>query len=545
MPVFYPSILALLIPFIRKKEVWGLFLSNIILFLSLGLFVTKFRMDNLSPIFLKDPIVSKVKGHIAEIKYTERGANITLENVLFSELLMQDSYPKKVRVSIREEDASKIQIHDYIEILAFLANSSGAIIPGGYDFGIISFFKNIGASGYGMSSLEVIERNQSSLISDVKAFLYYRLNNYMGKNEGNFAAALFLGEQGGINRQIIKNMRLAGVSHILCVSGLHISLVAGIFYLYSRMLLNFSNYIAWHWNIKKIGAIAGILGSFFYLLLTGYGIASVRAFIMSSLVLIGVVFDRITLSIRSVCFAAFVILSFNPEYIIFPSFQLSFIAVLALISGFEFYVARREYFDEIFSGIFTRAIIFNIYSTILASIATIPLVIYHFHIVSNYVILSNLVIVPLVSFIIMPLGILSVSLSALGLDIYLYPLLEYSINLVEKIATLIANLPGSVWYFGHISHVYLLLYLLGLVWIIIWQVRIRYLGFALMLLSFSLMVALPRPDNVINKELGYKAFVNEDSDLEIIGDNISKFHLEYISHYFGYEKAIYTNKPIE
>lgn len=457
---------------------------------------------------------------------------------------MQDDYPKKVRVSVKAADASKVRIYDYIEVLAYLSSPSGPIITGGYDFGMISHFKNIGATGYSMGAVNIMERNKVSLVSKVKSFLYYRLTSYLGKNEGNFAAALFLGEQGGINGQILQNMRLAGVSHILCVSGLHISLVAGIFYLYSRMLLNFSNHIAWNYSIKKIGAFIGIAGSFFYLLLTGSGIASVRAFIMSFLILIGVIFDRMTLSIRSVSIAAFSILLLNPEYIIFPSFQLSFVAVLSLIAGFEFYIERREYLDEYFSGIFTRAIIFNIYSTILASIATIPLVIYHFHIVSNYVILSNLLIVPMVSIIIMPLGILSIFLSAIGLDIYLYPILGFFINLVERSATYITNFPGSVWYFGHISKSHLLGYLLGLVWLIIWQGRVRYVGLFLMLVAFVLMCANPKPQIAINKDLGFRAFINNNSKLEIIGANISKFHLDYISHYFGKRNVIYHNKPM-
>lgn len=539
----YPVLLAIPCLLFRRFGIIGLFASYIILFFCLGIILTKIRLDNISTSFLEEPLTARIKGHIEEMKYTERGANITLDNVIFSELLMQEKYPKKVRISVKVENIRKARIGDYIELLAYISNPSSSAIPDLYDPGKISYFKNIGATGYAMSSLEIIERRPDFGMSRIKSYLYYRLLHYLDKDRGSFATALFLGEQGSISREIMQNMRLAGVSHILCVSGLHISLIAGIFFLYSRVLLNLSNYIVFNFNVKSIGAVIGILGSFFYLLLTGSGIASIRAFIMSCLVLIGIIIGRMTLSIRSVTTAAFLILIPNPEYILFPSFQLSFIAVLSLIAGFEFYIERKNIMEEIADSFFSKAIFLNIYSTILASIATIPLVIHHFHIVSNYVILSNLLIVPLVSFVIMPIGVLSIFLSIFEWDVFLYSIMGLFINLIIKITSIISNLPGSVWYFGHIETYQLFLYLFGFFWLVIWRNMVRYWGIFLMIIAFILMIINPKKETLTSGDV--KAYINEEGRLEIVGENLSKFQIDYITHYFGEKEGIYKNQKLQ
>ena len=159
----------------------------------------------------------------------------------------------------------------------------------------------------------------------------------LGVENGNFAAAILIGETKAIPKDISENMRNSGVAHILSVSGLHLSLVAMIFFVSSRALLNISNFFAYNTNIKAISAIISIIGSFLYLQISGNNIAATRAFIMTSIFILAIIFGRSPYPLRSVMIAAFLILCFLPEYVFHPSFQLSFAAVLCLISGYEFY----------------------------------------------------------------------------------------------------------------------------------------------------------------------------------------------------------------
>jgi ComEC/Rec2-related protein len=175
----------------------------------------------------------------------------------------------------------------------------------------------------------------------------------------------------------MKEMRQSGISHILCVSGLHLSLVAMLFFISARFLLNLSNYIAYNYNIKSIAAICSLIGSYGYLELSGMQIAAIRAFIMTTIFIYAVMIGRKPYPLRSLAIAAFIILSVNPEYIFHPSFQLSFVAVLSLTAGYEFYI-RNQWILGKSKGIFSSIkfyIAFNIYSSFLASIVTAPVVI--------------------------------------------------------------------------------------------------------------------------------------------------------------------------
>ena len=72
-----------------------------------------------------------------------------------------------------------------------------------------------------------------------------------------------------------------------------------------------------------------------YLFISGAQIAAIRAFIMVAFVMLAVILDREADSARSVCLAAFIILLFAPESLFTPSFQMSFVSVLALVSSYE------------------------------------------------------------------------------------------------------------------------------------------------------------------------------------------------------------------
>ncbi|MCZ6884214.1 MAG: ComEC/Rec2 family competence protein, partial [Rickettsia endosymbiont of Ixodes ricinus] len=153
-------------------------------------------------------------------------------------------------------------------MLAKLYKPQNSILPGGYDFGFYAYLSNIGANGYAMSEPQIIERNKinfDSFIYKICIHIYNNLIEKLGKDKGNFAAAILLGETKGLNRQIMQDMRQNSISHVLCVSGLHLSLVVMIVFLTTRFLLNLSNYLAYNFNIKLISAYCSVVADFGYL----------------------------------------------------------------------------------------------------------------------------------------------------------------------------------------------------------------------------------------------------------------------------------------
>ena len=113
------------------------------------------------------------------------------------------------------------------------------------------------------------------------------------------------------------------------------AVVAGVVFFVVRAGLALIPGVASRRPIKKWGALAALVVAAFYLLLSGAEVATQRSFIMTAIVLIGVMFDRPALTLRTISVAALVLLALSPESIVHPSFQMSFAATLALVAAYE------------------------------------------------------------------------------------------------------------------------------------------------------------------------------------------------------------------
>ena len=328
------------------------------------------------------------------------------------------------------------------------------------------------------------------------------------------------------------------MAHILSVSGLHLSLVAMIFFVVSRMLLNCSNYLAYNTNIKIIAACISIVGSFAYLQISGSNIAAMRAFIMTSIFIVVIMLGRSAYPLRSVMIAAFLILIFLPEYVLHPSFQLSFAAVLCLISGYEFYLRNKHFLGK-GKGVYASVkfyIFANIYSSFLASIITAPFVIYHFYKFAVYSVAMNLIAVPLMSFFMMPLSLLFVILMPFSLDGWILGLLGWFINIIINLSSYIVQLPGAVWVTGNISSFSLLVFAFGFFWICIWQTLWRFIGVGIMGVALIMMFLGEKPDFIYDHNLKAVGIRNSDQKLEIHTEHeLSIFTSDYWASWYGQE----------
>jgi len=163
---------------------------------------------------------------------------------------------------------------------------------------------------------------------------------------------------------------------------------------------------------------------------------------------------------------------------------------------------------------------------------------------SNYTLLANLFVVPLITMVIMPLGVLGVILMPIGLDYYVLQLMGFFINMIVQISDFVANTKGSVWYFGYITPASVLVYLVGLFWVMLWSSRIRIYGFLLIIIACVMMCFSPKPDVIFDASAGFIAVKNKDGELEIVGNKLSKFHQTYLNNWFGQKEPIYRNEDI-
>jgi ComEC/Rec2-related protein len=524
--------------FLRKYGILGYFASGLIIAFVFGILISKYRIIRLDIVaHFNQSVISKVKGVISDLRPTIRGNQLILHQTHFTKQNLNLTQIK-LTVSGKHLDNQKISINDKVQLLVRLYPLQNSILPYSYNFGFYSYLAGIEACGYSMSKITIISRgdmNIHRLIQHIRQIIYDKLIHSIGKLYGNFAAAILIGETKSVDQDVMNNMRYAGISHILCVSGLHLSLVAMIFFVSIRFLLNLSNFIAFHFNIKLIAAICSLIGSFGYLALSNLQIAATRAFIMTAIFLLAIITNRMQYPLRSIAIAAFIILCMNPEYIFHPSFQLSFVAVLSLIAGFEFYNKNKSIVGQNkgFFSVIKLYLMSNIYSSFLASILTAPIVLNQFYIFSTYSIPMNLIAVPIMTFCLMPLLIFGLIFCIFDIEENIFKLIGFFIKIIIDAADTVVRMPYAVYYFGFINPLTIGLFLFGFFWLCIWQTRWRIFGLYIMIMSFLLMLNVQKPDMIFDTKRNIIAVVNHFGILEIYTDKISVFNRKYLANWFG------------
>ena len=516
------------------------FILLLIVFFCYGIIATQYRQYSITHTVIGKTSKAKITGKILSLKPYFDGLQGVIEvHHIVPNIINQDEY---IRINFKNLEIEKYFIGDIIEFEALLSPPPQQMVPSGYDFSFYAYYSQLSAVGRHLGKeikLYQNDQNYGHYIQNLKRLIFARLIHNLGKQNGNFTSAILLGEGKGLDATIMDNMRYSGISHILCVSGLHLSLVSMMIYFSCRTILNCSNSISYYLDIKTISASVALIGSYFYLLLSGNQIAASRAFVMTGLVMTAIIVARIPDVVRALSISALIILSLNPEFVFHPSFQLSFIAVLSLVRSYEYYVHHIQYSPSYFKFLNKIKLFFvsNLYTSLVASLATAPLVIYHFYIFSNYSILANLVAVPIMSIFVMPLALLSLVAMPIGLDGYMANIMGVFIEIIINSASYFRNLEGSLWYFGHIESSSFAIYLIGFFILCFMQNRARKIGVIIILISSIFMMMTERPDMIINMKKKIVGLRNEEGDFEIYRATKNKFIENYWTTWYGVKEA--------
>jgi competence protein ComEC len=354
---------------------------------------------------------------------------------------------------------------------------------------------------------------------------------------GHILSALTIGEYSGIDRKLLGNIRASGLAHLLAVSGMHVSLVAGICFFFIRNLICLIPGLALRYDSKKTAACFAIIGTFIYLLISGAKVAAIRAFIMCLLFLIAVLFDRNITPIRSVAFAAFAILLVQPEVLFSPSFQMSFAAVVGLICCYQI-ISSKISFAAFGRNIFTKFILYFsgiVISSLIAGFATMPYSMYHFNQIANYGLIANLVAIPLTSFVLMPLVVINFILFPLGLDYYTLKLASFATKAIVWIANYTASLPHALISPPHMPAEVIGIITIGSLWLLLWQQKWRYLGLLPILAGFTMMKTQELPDIMLDSQkFGYVIYA--DHNLYSSKQKIPRYTRDNWQRFYGLQK---------
>ncbi|NND76840.1 MAG: DUF4131 domain-containing protein [Flavobacteriales bacterium] len=232
-------------------------------------------------------------------------------------------------------------------------------------------------------------------------------------SEYAIAAALLLGKKDSLDPELIRTYASAGAMHVLAVSGLHV----GILFMVLNFLLKFLERNKGSKILKVILLLATIWA---YAVITGLSPSVVRASTMFSAIVLGDLARSRSSTFNTIASSAFLLLAIDPYYLMEVGFQLSYLAVLAIV-----YIQPKIYSLIDVRGWLPDKIWAITSVSIAAQIGTFPLGILYFHQFPTLFIFSNLVVIP-GAFLILFAGIMFFLFT--GLDFLLNGLLEVVVD---------------------------------------------------------------------------------------------------------------------
>lgn len=411
---------------------------------------------------------------------------------------------RKLRINVPLEQVSgNIAEGALIRVRARLMPPAPPILPGGYDFARAAWFQGLAATGSAIGEVELLRPAPApGGLAPVQRALAGHVRGELGGAAGTIAAAFASGDRGAISRADEDAMRDAGLTHLLSISGLHVSAVIAAAYLVALKLLALWPALALRVRLPVVAAGCGALAGVGYTLLTGAEVPTVRSCVAALLVLLALALGRSALSLRMVAAAALVVLLMWPESLVGPSFQMSFAAVLAIVAlhntaPVKAFLAPRE---EDWLAMAMRRAAMLLGTGLVIEFALMPIVLFHFHRAGIYGAFANVVAIPLVTFISMPLIALALALDSIGLGAPMWWLVGVSLDLLLAIAHWTASQPGSVKLMPQMSTWTFALFLAGGLWLALWQGRRRLAGFVPVALATLMLLHTPVPDILISRD---------------------------------------------
>ncbi len=343
-------------------------------------------------------------------------------------------------ISMHNSRAKNIASGSEVSAQARLSEPSRALHPEQFSWRQKSFFDGVSATGVVMGDLYVTPSESVAWQQNIRTFRENTAQKLQQTENGGVAAALLTGIRGGIPPQTQEDYRKSGLAHLMAISGMHLGMVAGAIYLLFAWLLVRSGSLPLHLDIRKIAAFGGLLTAAAYTLLAGASVPTLRALAMISAAFFAMLIGRLHLGVRILALVALGIALYKPHLIVGASFQLSFAAALALL--FWVYARNRQ---RIYLGVLTpknNRLWDMIQVSLVATLATAPLVAFHFKQVALLGVIANMLAIPLLAIAVLPLGFLYL-LSPEAVADYILPLFLDSVGVLNKIAAFVADLPAS------------------------------------------------------------------------------------------------------
>lgn len=349
-----------------------------------------------------------------------------------------------IRISIKDNDQI-INIGDTIKGNARIFHPSAKYTPSSFDFARWAYFSNISGTGF-FKDYDVINQDSSGTLRTV---IHDKANSIL-------TDSLVLGYKKSIPESESDIWKSVGVGHVWSISGFHMTLIGGWLFTLFYLIFRSISYISKRIPAKYPAIICAWIGLIFYLCISGISVATLRAFLMATLIFIATLLGRSVLSLRNAALAFLIIFLVNPYSVMSAGFQLSFAAIFGLIWFFgDAEYVKRDRIQRVLHYLYL-----SLMTALIATIFTLPFIIAHFGYIPIYGLIGNLILLPIFSFAIMPLVIVGTVFAICG-NHYILNLAHYVYDVALSIATHISDLPYANLSMPHISNTVLMLTIIG------------------------------------------------------------------------------------
>ena len=393
-----------------------------------------------------------ISGLVKDIDYTDKSTRILL-NISGNQINSTLSTNNRINIRLTLNNKNPMpNINDNITGYAKLFHPSASDLPDSFDYARFAYFQNLSANGF-ITDYSIIQSNTK----------YNPTRNMIHRSANSVLTdALVLGYKQTIPKSESDIWQSVGIGHVWSISGFHMTLVGSwlfaLFYLLFRCIPRITKRIP----AKYPAMCCAWIGLIFYVCISGFGVATIRAFLMATLIFTACILNRDILSLRNAALIFLIIFLINPFYVMQIGFQLSFAAIFGLLWFYQkkTYI-KRSSTEKIYNWLYNAAM-----TTIIAGIFTLPFIIAHFGYIPLYTIIGNIIILPIFSVAIMPLVIIGTICSLFGGHLILN-IANHLYNFALDIATYIANLPYANIHINHMPNSVLILCIIGLLCVIL------------------------------------------------------------------------------
>ena len=372
--------------------------------------------------------------------------------ILRTEILEDNGEPFPVKGKIRltvSGDAPHLSTGDRIDFRGKIRSIRNFSNPGGFDYQRYMAFKKVWGSAYVSGyKLTLIQKNTVKGVGAIISGARHRISDLIDqigdKERQGVLKALIVGDRNAISPKLRKAFNRVGAGHLLAISGLHIGIIAMASFLFFKWILSHIRFFLLNAWTKKGAVILSMVPVLVYGLLSGMSPSTQRAVIMVIVFLTAFLFEREHDLINTLAIAAMIILIVHPPSVFSISFQLSFAAVLAIIYGFSrlpplWSAGQNSTRKQKWSKAAIKLYCF-VMTSFFAIVGTLPLVMRYFNQVSLVGLPANIIFIPLIGFVVVPLGIMAVFIYPLTVTGALVCLkagsavLEYVIKIINLIS---------------------------------------------------------------------------------------------------------------